>query len=70
MAQNIALESLLKEWNRLNDEKKLMLNQYNECLSELETAMEQLSGKKVWEIQNETVYDDQHPDYIKGSIEN
>jgi hypothetical protein len=28
-----------------------------------------LSGKKVWEAAKEIAYDDEHPDYIKASIE-
>jgi len=46
-----------------------MLERLNSEISELEKAIEELSGKKVWEIESVVIYDDESPDYIKSSIE-
>lgn len=66
---NNALEILLKERDKLVFERDAALTRFNGEIQELETAIERLSGKKVWEMPRETLYDDQHPDYIKASIE-
>jgi hypothetical protein len=62
MSQNIAVEALITERDN-------MLSQFNEDIAKLESAIEQISGKKVWEIVTETRYDDENPHYIKGSQE-
>jgi hypothetical protein len=69
MAQNIALRSLVKERDNLIAERNSTYSKLSEQISELETAIEQLSGKKVWEVKAETLYDDENPDYIKSSLE-
>lgn len=66
---NNAVNALLKERNRLESERDAALIRFNAEIQELETAIERLSGKKVWEISKETIFDDTHPDYIKGSQE-
>ncbi len=46
-----------------------MIQQFNSKIAEIEGAIEELGGGRAWEINNETLYDDQHPDYIKQSAE-
>lgn len=70
MAQNIATKVLYDEKQRIEAEKEAAINRFDEQLREIDTAIERVSGKKVWEIEKELVYDDEHADYIKGSIEN
>lgn len=66
---NNAIETLLKERDRLVIERDIAWARFNGNIRELETAIERLSGKKVWEMAATTAYDDEHPDYIKASIE-
>lgn len=69
MAENIAIHSLLTAKETIVAEKNAAISRFNEQIQELETAIERLSGKKVWEVEQEMVYDDTNPDYIKGSQE-
>lgn len=67
--QNAAIELLLKNRQRLIDEKAKMLFKFKKELSEVNTAIEQLSGKTVWETASDFAYDDENPNYIKASEE-
>lgn len=69
MAQNIAIHSLVTARESLIAEKNAAIERFNQQIGEIETALAQLSGKKVWEVLSEIPYDDTNPDYIKGSIE-
>jgi hypothetical protein len=69
MAQSIALESLISKREQLLSEMKAMEDRFKAEISELDTAIELLSGKTVWQIQSESLYNDEHPDYIKSSQE-
>lgn len=69
MAQNIAIHSLFTAKEAIVAEKNAAIIRFNEQIQELETAIERLSGKKVWEVEQEMVYDDTNLDYIKGSQE-
>lgn len=66
---NNAVETLLKERDRLVLDRDAAVVRFNTDIRELETAIERLSGKKVWEMAGTTVYDDEHPDYVRQSIE-
>lgn len=66
---NNAVETLLKERDRLVLDRDAAVVRFNTDIRELETAIEKLAGKKVWEIEGRMIYDDEHPDYIKASIE-
>lgn len=66
---NEAIEVLAKQRQKLLIQKEEMLSNINKQISDVEAAIERLSGKHVWEVDNEVVYDDENPDYIKGSIE-
>ena len=67
--RNNAVEALLKERDKLVIARDEAAARFNDEIMGLETAIEKLSGKKVWEAAREIVYDDEHPDYIKASIE-
>jgi hypothetical protein len=64
-----AIESLMKERQKIKTEQLAANATFALRISELENAIEHISGKKVWEVEKEIVYDDENPDYIKGSIE-
>lgn len=66
---NNAIEILLKERDKLIMERDAAVSRFNGELQDLESSIERLSGKKVWEMSRETRFDDEHPDYIKQSIE-
>ena len=64
-----AIQELLNKRKFLISERDNILSDYNKNISEMENAIELLSGKKVWEISSEEKYDDLNPNYIKGSYE-
>jgi hypothetical protein len=66
---NNAVETLLKERDKLVIARDEAASRFAGEIQEIETAIEKLSGKRVWEFPRETRYDDEHPDYIKASIE-
>lgn len=66
---NNAIETLLKERDKLVMARDEAVARFYAEIHEIETAIEKLSGKRVWEFPREIRYDDEHPDYIKGSIE-
>lgn len=66
---NLALETLTTKRLELQIERNKMIAQFDQEITEIETAIEQLSGKKVWEITEEVRYDDENPNYIKSSQE-
>lgn len=67
---NPAIELLVKEKQKLEMKRDTDFALLTVEINNLETAIERLSGKKVWEVEKELAYDDEHPDYIKSSIEN
>lgn len=62
-----ATDILLREREKLIIIRDAAIARYNGQIQELETSIERLSGKKVWEMAGEIIYDDEHPDYIKSS---
>lgn len=69
MANNESIEVLFRERNKLVTERDAMNEKFNTLISGIETSIEILSGKKVWESEPTIVYDDENHDYIKQSIE-
>lgn len=69
MSNNFAVTELLKQRQRLVDEQTKMAERYQFEISEMERAIQLLTGNKEWETNSETLYDDNHPDYIKASAE-
>ena len=66
---NPAIEALLQKRQKIIAEKVAINKQLDFNINGIENAIEQLSGKKVWEVESETVFDDENPNYIKSSIE-
>lgn len=69
MANNIAVDLLLKERQRIKDELLKMKTVLGKQIRHIETAIEKIEGKQVWEYEPADQFDDTNPDYIKGSIE-
>lgn len=65
----VVIDTLVKKRESLIGERQAAILRFNEGIQELETALEVLSGKRVWETIGEVAYDDTNPDYIKGSLE-
>lgn len=65
----ISIEVLLLKRQQLLDEKAKMASQFDQDITSIETSIEVLSGKKVWEVVQEERFDDENPHYIKSSIE-
>ncbi len=64
-----AIEALQQQRHRLLSKKEAILEQLNKEISEIEVAIETISGKHVWETEPLLTYDDTNPDYIRASIE-
>ena len=64
---NPAIESLLKQVKELESERHKINQEMNKKIRDINSAIETLSGKKVWEVMSEYHYDDESPDYIKSS---
>jgi len=69
MSENSAITTLNIERLKLIMERDVHYFAMNKKINQIEAAMEQLSGKKVWELEAQILYDDENPDYIKGSSE-
>lgn len=69
MASQLVIEVLSNKLKQLVSEKDVAIIRYNKEISEIETALLELEGKKVWEISPAEKFDDENPDYIKSSIE-
>lgn len=69
MDNNFALAELEKARQKIILEKERAVLKFNKAISDLETAMESISGKKIWELNKQELYDDEHPDYIRQSEE-
>ncbi len=64
-----AIQELINKRHFLIAERDRILGEYHQNISEMENAIEILSGKRVWEILSEEKFDDENPNYIKGSYE-
>ena len=69
MAQNIAIKLLLKQRETLVSEKQAAMEHFDTQIQELETAIDELYGKRVWNYSALELFDDTHPDYIRSSSE-
>ena len=61
---------LMEKRSALLAEKSAMEETFNKQIQEIETCIELLEGKKVWEIVQNERYEDENPDYIRSSVEN
>jgi hypothetical protein len=69
MSQNAAVEALVTQREKLVSERDRMIESFNTQISEIESSIETLSGRKVWDVISETRFDDESPHYIKSSEE-
>jgi hypothetical protein len=69
MNNKSAIEVLLNKRQELATKRDVEYQRATTEICSLESAIETLSGKKVWQVEQDFVYDDENPDYIKGSIE-
>jgi hypothetical protein len=69
MENQVAIEALLKEREKLSTEQIALNRQFKEQISSIDASIERLSGKKVWEVKQDFIFDDENPNYIKGSQE-
>jgi hypothetical protein len=65
----VVIDTLVKKREQLQIEKVAAISRFDNEIQELEAAIETLSGERSWEIPLTTLYDDEHPEYIKQSIE-
>lgn len=70
MQNQTAVETLHQKRTELIIERETFLSRINSEISGLASAIESLSGLKVWETEPTTLFDDENPNYIKSSIEN
>lgn len=66
---NFAIESLLVERQKLVDAKNKAIEKFDFEISEFDRAIKILEGRDIKDPSTITLYDDDHPDYIKGSQE-
>ena len=64
-----AIESLMRQREVLILRRTAMITEINLEIADIETGIERLAGKKVWETEPVVIYDDEHPHYINASIE-
>lgn len=64
-----AIETLLQKVAELKHKRDLEFNKATQEINSIESSIEQLTGKKVWQLEPEFKYDDESPNYIKGSFE-
>jgi hypothetical protein len=69
MQNQAAVETLHKKRTELIIERDAFLSRISTEISGIESAIESLSGLKVWETEPETLYDDENPNYIRSSQE-
>lgn len=62
-----AVETLMEKRNSLITEMRNMTHKYETEIKELESSIELLSGRKMKDLEPEFRYDDDNPDYIKGT---
>ena len=63
----IAIEVLVKQREVLILRRSEMIAQINGEISDIEAGIETLSGKKVWEMQPLSQYEDEKVGYIQGT---
>jgi len=69
MQNQSAVETLHKKRTELIAERDAFLLSINHEISSIESAIESLSGLKVWETEPTVMFDDENPSYIKSSQE-
>jgi len=65
----LAIELLIKKRDELIAELVTIQSKYETEIDELNSAIVELSGKPLSQTKKLVPYSDEHPDYIKQSIE-
>lgn len=69
MSQSLGIEALIEKREQLVTERNNAIARFDSEISELDSCIELLSGKSVFDVVNETRFDDENPNYIKSSPE-
>jgi hypothetical protein len=65
----VVIDTLIKKRDDLMSQRDAATRKFNEQIEEIEEALDKLAGKEVWRNADQTVYDDENPDYIRQSQE-
>lgn len=63
----VVISTLMNKRHQLIMERNSIVNKYDTEIGEIEDALDKLSGKSVWRPEKSEAYDDENPDYIKGT---
>ncbi len=69
MSQNLGIEVLIDKRQGLITERDNAMVRFNDDIAEIESCIEQLSGKPFKETVSDFKFDDENPNYIKASQE-
>lgn len=69
MKHEVAINALQKQRIDLISKKEQFNSEIDLEINELESSIEVLSGKRVWETEPQSLYDDNNPNYLKPSYE-
>jgi len=64
---NLALDTLIKKRQQLEDERSSVLQKYSEQIVELDSAIIAINGGRMPDMLSKTGYDDESPTYITGA---
>lgn len=64
---SFAISELIKKRDDIVEKRKTMLNVFDKEINDYNKAISILTGKSVAEVEYDMDYDDQSPDYIKGT---
>ena len=64
---NIAVDLLIEKRNKLHAELMDVNQKYGAEIRELDSAIRNLTGESISEIETDHRYDDENPDYIKNT---
>jgi len=67
MAHTVAIKALLDEWNKLKVQQMAAWRKFQVGIDEMEASIQVLTNKPIAEVVQETTYDDENPEYIKGT---
>lgn len=63
----VVIETLTQKRETLIKERDQMYWKFNEQIREIEDALAELTGQAVGKAANIALYDDENPDYIRGT---
>lgn len=63
----VVIDTLMNKRGQLIIERDGIVNNFNAQIEEIEDALDKLAGKAVWRPEKTEAYDDENPNYIKGT---